>query len=57
MGAVAKWQRCGLQNRYARVRFPPAPPLERAEEEETWGPSEIAAIADHPIAGRLTAIP
>lgn len=25
-GAVAKWQRDGLQNHYAGVRFPPAPP-------------------------------
>ncbi len=25
-GAVAKWQRGGLQNRYTRVRSPPAPP-------------------------------
>ncbi len=25
-GAVAKWQRGGLQNRYTRVRLPPAPP-------------------------------
>ena len=23
---MAKWQRCGLQNRYSRVRIPPAPP-------------------------------
>lgn len=24
-GGVAKWQGCGLQNRYSRVRFPPPP--------------------------------
>jgi hypothetical protein len=49
-GAVAKWQRCGLQSRDSGVRVPPAPPYAEAGSRlQRWAQAAIVALATDPF--------
>lgn len=56
-GAVAKWERCGLQNRHEPVRFRPAPPWNKNAKTEDYFSDLLQALVGQLDGQRISTPP